>query len=151
MNHKQHERASRPNPCPFGTSGMAPADSASRAGAMPEASRDRSLGTFGIKHMNLYALLFVPGAWIAITLPIMLGIGALSPSSFQVHGLPILVSYFLAVPLALICSIFGAFIAYRHFASGHGEKMCFLIHLGILSIGGIFCFIAFNFPRIGPH
>jgi len=59
----------------------------------------------------------------------MIGIGALSPSSFQVHGLPILVSYFLAVPLALICSIFGAFIAYRHFASGHGEKMCFFIHL----------------------
>jgi hypothetical protein len=46
------EQTSRPNPCPFGTSGMSPADSASRAGGMPEASGDSSSGTFA-KIMSL--------------------------------------------------------------------------------------------------
>jgi hypothetical protein len=44
--------ASRPNPCPFGTFGIPPADSASRAGGMPKASRDRSLGTLA-KYMKI--------------------------------------------------------------------------------------------------
>ena len=42
------EQASGPNPCPFGTFGIPPADSASRAGGMPKASRDRSLGTLAV-------------------------------------------------------------------------------------------------------
>ena len=37
------------NPRPFGTSGMSPAHSAARAGAMPEASGDSSSGTLGQK------------------------------------------------------------------------------------------------------
>ena len=44
------EQTDEPNPYACGTSGMAPA-SASRAGAMPEASRDRSSGTFGKKQI----------------------------------------------------------------------------------------------------
>jgi len=47
------ERASRPNPCPFGTFGMPPAESASRAGGMPKASRDRSLGSLGPKENEI--------------------------------------------------------------------------------------------------
>ena len=62
------ERASGPNPCPFGTFGIPPANSASRAGGMLKASRDRSLGTFG-KNMKsplpvvcfLVALVFCTG------------------------------------------------------------------------------------------
>ncbi len=46
------------NPCPCGTFGIPPADSASRAGGMPKASRDRSLGTL-IKNMRRFSLLFV--------------------------------------------------------------------------------------------
>lgn len=37
---KNSERDGAANPCPFGTSGMPPADSAARAGSTPEASRD---------------------------------------------------------------------------------------------------------------
>jgi len=45
LQKNEAEPASRPNPCPFGTFGIPPADSASRAGGMPKASEDRSLGT----------------------------------------------------------------------------------------------------------
>ena len=48
------------NPRPFGTSGMSPAHSAARAGAMPEASGDSSSGTFG-KETMIYASLSVFG------------------------------------------------------------------------------------------
>jgi len=44
------------NPRPFGTSGMSPADPASRAGGMPEASGDSSSGTLADK-MRLIALI----------------------------------------------------------------------------------------------
>lgn len=39
------EQTDGANPRPCGTSGMSPADSASRAGVMPEASGDSSSGT----------------------------------------------------------------------------------------------------------
>jgi hypothetical protein len=47
------EQTDGPNPYAFGTSVMPPA-SASRAGATPEASRDRSSGTFARKYMTSF-------------------------------------------------------------------------------------------------
>ena len=41
------------NPRPFGTSGMSPADSASRAGDTPEASGDSSSGTLAQQILSL--------------------------------------------------------------------------------------------------
>jgi len=49
----ESQRASRPNPYAFGTSGM----SAAEQPWMPEASRDRSLGTFGNKIMRPFLIL----------------------------------------------------------------------------------------------
>ena len=57
--------ASGPNPCPFGTFGIPPADSASRAGGMPKASRDRSLGTFGKNNMTSRRVVIVGGCVLA--------------------------------------------------------------------------------------
>ena len=50
MENYKCERAGAANPCPFGTFGTAPADSASRAEAVPKARDDRSSRTFGFKN-----------------------------------------------------------------------------------------------------
>ena len=53
IQENEAEQSGPANHRPFGTSGMSPADSASRAGVMPKASDDPSSGTFA-RNMNSF-------------------------------------------------------------------------------------------------
>ena len=96
-------------------------------------------------------VLFLPGAWIAATLPIAILIGSDSATQLRSVGVFLLLSYVVAAPSATVCSIIGLIGGIRNWDNGIKQKVSVVCHCAVLCVAGYFCLAIVNFPRIGPH
>ena len=99
--------------------------------------------------MKVPSLLFIPGVWLVLTIPLLIFGGG--SDAFGGIGVFILLSYLLAVPGAIVCGVFGVVRALRNWASGAGQMVSLFLHLGMIVLGGLVCSAILSIPMIGPH
>lgn len=86
-----------------------------------------------------------------MTLPILIIIGSDTETHYRSIGIFFLLTYVIAAPGALLCSIIGLSVAIKNWSVGFKEKAAVFCHCIFLGLGGYLILVALNFPRIGPH